>query len=374
MKSRTGKLVLITFVAVAVLALCWRLFPGQIRGSETTADQTSPPGVPITVVAAGTGNLTSALTYTGTIAPAKTITLAPKVTGQIMGLSAREGHTVGRGELLVEIDVEQFTLALARLEAKIEQTQLNLAHQETELERFTQLYEGEAISQQQYEQATLARNLAAATLREAEAALAEAQANLANGTLYAPEGGTVLTVHKETGDLAVTGQPLVTIAAGTGLEVVVPVVEGDLPLIEPGLPVLLQWPGIAEPVAGKVEKIHPSLDPMTHRAQVTIAIPGDYRKGVKPGMSATASIVLAEENEALVVPTHSLVEQDDGTWAVYVIADDVATLTTVEVGTSADGLTAITGLEPGDLVAAGNIGQLYDGAPVAIFAQEELSQ
>lgn len=157
-----------------------------------------------------------------------------------------------------------------------------------------------------------------------------------------------------------------------GLQVELPITETDLSYIHTGMEALLYLPGAEEQVSSTIAHIDPSLDPASRTARARAHIPPEYASTVKPGMSAQADLILARETAVPAVPASSLIRQDDGSWAVYRIGEDRAKKVAVEVGLTDGRYTAIKGLNPGDTVAADNTGQLYDGAPVYIFNQEEM--
>jgi membrane fusion protein (multidrug efflux system) len=87
---------------------------------------------------------------------------------------------------------------------------------------------------------------------------------------------------------------------------------------------------------------------------------------LKPGSFATARIEQASERPAVLVPA-AAVRRDAGTARVFVLSDNRAEERIVTVGQSAgDQLVEIvTGLKPGETVAASSVDQLVDGARVA---------
>lgn len=359
----------LVFVLVAVLVIVGlRIVMGRVKDTSKTGSATSS-AIPVTVASVARRDIVSSLTYTGTVTPARSVALAPKVTGQILSIPYAEGTWVQAGELLVQIDPEQFAAAVTRLEAKVEQVRLSSAHQEAEFARFEPLWQEQAISEQQYEKAKLARDLAAASLREAEAALEEARANLANTEIRAPEDGVLLNILAEPGDLAVTGKPIITFASGRDRVVEISVIEQDLPHISTGMKAFLAFSEIDQPLTSAITHIDPALDPVSRTARVRVAVPEEALTKVRSGMSAQVTLVLSEEKNVLAVPARSLVREDDGTPTVYVIRDGRAEKRAVRVGESDGDYTQIEGLSEGNTVAVDGISQLYDGAAVFVFTE-----
>lgn len=109
-------------------------------------------------------------------------------------------------------------------------------------------------------------------------------------TIYAPQGGIVITKHAKEGDYVQTGSPIYTIADMSELWVFFDAFEADLPWVRYGQPVTFEtetYPG--EKFTGQVAFIQPTLDEKTRtiRLRVNVKNPGGR---LKPGMLARGVI------------------------------------------------------------------------------------
>ncbi|HHV08167.1 MAG TPA: efflux RND transporter periplasmic adaptor subunit [Firmicutes bacterium] len=361
-------------VAVAIIGVFLAMYGlrGKLSDPVPVSAQESPSAVPVRTAEAGKRTILSTLDYTGTVAPAQVVTLAPKITGHITSVSVGEGDSVRAGDVLITIDNEQLQASLARLEAKVEQAQLNLDQQQLEFDRLAQLHEAAAISEQQYDKALFGLNLAAATLKEAQAALTEARLNLVNTKIVAPNNGKILQLMAEPGDLATMGKPLLVLSGGHDLIVETQVIEKDLAQIKAGMNTQLSFPGINQAFTSTVNHIDPSLDPMSRSARVKVSVPAEAPATVLPGMSADVTFILAEVQETLSIPTRALVQTSDSENTVFVITDNKAKLQPVKTGIADSAYVEILeGITMGDVVATDGKEQLYNGAPVFIFNDHE---
>ena len=116
---------------------------------------------------------------------------------------------------------------------------------------------------------------------------------------------------------------------------------------------------------GKVKYIGDLLDPDTRTVRVRVAI--DNRDGLfKPGMFARVSLVLAQRENALLVPEQAIVPRGDGQFAFRVV-EGKARLTKVETGLRRPGEVEVTsGLEAGQTIVADGQLKLQDGAAVSL--------
>ncbi|NMC19551.1 MAG: DUF3347 domain-containing protein [Thermogutta sp.] len=109
-------------------------------------------------------------------------------------------------------------------------------------------------------------------------------------TIYAPQGGIVITKHAQEGDYVQTGSAIYTIADMSELWVFFDAFEADLPWVRYGQPVTFEteaYPG--EKFTGQVAFIQPTLDEKmrTIRLRVNVENPAGR---LKPGMLARGVI------------------------------------------------------------------------------------
>lgn len=163
-KTKVGTSVLVqvfkTLVSILILTGAiggaWALSLLKEKPAETTPEQLVPQ-VRVSEVKPYQGNLDLAIT--GTVVPHREVRLAAEVGGRIAYRSeaCRAGSLVQKGDLLVEIDPENFELALKTAEAEVSQSKVML--QET-AEEISGLKENVRLSNQQLEilQADFNRN------------------------------------------------------------------------------------------------------------------------------------------------------------------------------------------------------------------------
>jgi len=109
-------------------------------------------------------------------------------------------------------------------------------------------------------------------------------------TIYAPQGGIVITKHAKEGDYVQTGSPIYTIADMSQLWVFFDAFEADLPWVRYGQPVTFEteaYPG--EKFTGRVAFIQPTLDEKTRTIRLRVNVENP-RGRLKPGMLARGVI------------------------------------------------------------------------------------
>jgi multidrug efflux pump subunit AcrA (membrane-fusion protein) len=125
----------------------------------------------------------------------------------------------------------------------------------------------------------------------------------------------VVARHKQTGDLAVPGAPLLTLESGRGLLFETFVAEGQVAAIAAGQPVQINIDGLPAPLKGMVSRVVRSGDPVSRSYQVKIALPETV--GLMSGMFGRAAFGLGA-SPAPLVPRRALVERG-GLTGIFVV-------------------------------------------------------
>lgn len=215
------------------------------------------------------------------------------------------------------------------------------------------------------------RASAQASLRSAQAQLSSAQFNRDRAELTAPFAGTVVAVASQVGEqisqtsVGTSGTTgFIIIAALDELVVTAEFAEGDVVGIQPGQSVRLDFDAIpGESRDGQVTEVAPygRVDPSGASLttyEVTISVP-QAPTGLRPGMTAQASITTEERLQVVAAPVTAIVETADG-FVVQVQLDDGSVRTTpVEIGIRGGyWVEILSGLSAGDRVVTGSDGTL----------------
>ncbi|MEO0108033.1 MAG: efflux RND transporter periplasmic adaptor subunit [candidate division WOR-3 bacterium] len=186
----------------------------------------------------------------------------------------------------------------------------------------------------------------------------------------APITGVVAKVNLDPGSLVGPGVPLAAIVDIDNLKVTVGVIEAEIGKVAVGLPADISVPAYPDRrFRGQVTNILPLVDPLSHTGKVEVMIPNPDQR-LKPGMSATVSLVLGRKDEALVVPRKTIIEKM-GEKYVFTYAGGIAHRRNVTTGyEEADRVEVCDGLMPGDTVITTDLNVLKDGSRVRFQAQD----
>jgi len=187
------------------------------------------------------------------------IELVAPVSETIKAIHAERGERVSKGELLVELDPTFAHAEVTRAEAGLASARTAEHVAADDLERTRKLRRSRVASQQDLERAGLARDEAAARLRDAEAQLDAAHKRLADLSLTSPVDGVLDQLPFDEGERVPAGA-VVAIVLGDALPWVrVWIPEESFVRVLPGTPAEVRIDGIDAPLRGRVLDV--SRDP-----------------------------------------------------------------------------------------------------------------
>lgn len=363
-------------VAAAALGLS-----GGLGGSVTVETATVTSAYPSQAV--------TTLNATGYVVAQRKAAVASKATGRLEWLGVMEGSRVKKDEVIARLESrdvaaarEQAAANVTVIEANFEQAQAELRDANRNLARWRELFQDNYISHLELDTAVARADKARAATRSSEAAIAVARANLKAAEvafdqtlIRAPFDGVVLTKNANVGDNITpfssamdTKGAVVTIADMSTLEVEADVAESSLGQITVGQPCEIQLDAIpATRFAGVVNRIVPTVD----RAKATVMVKigfTDRDRRILPDMSAKVAflsreIAPADRKSVTAVPRQAVIERD-GQKVVFIIKDDRAVRTTIEIGRALGDLIEVSGIQTGEKIVLAPLDKLTDGTRV----------
>jgi len=292
-----------------------------------------------------------------------------RVAGKITRREVELGQHVQAGQVLAQLDPQDYRLAAdaARAQQAAALTNRDLA--QADLARYRELRAQNFISGAELERRESTFKAAQAQLEQSQAQL-RSQGNQASyTTLVADVPGIVTAVEAEPGQVVTAGATVVRIAQDGARDVVFAVPEDDVRLIPLGSPVAVRgWVG-GQTLEGKVREVAASADPVTRTYGVKVAIDAAAAPALGATVYARPKALSRSGAPVLKLPTSAL-RADGGATAVWVLDRDTMTVRSqrVQVDT-ADGNEAVvtSGLAPGATVVVAGVHVLSPGQKVAIY-------
>jgi len=295
--------------------------------------------------------------------------LSFRVGGKLVQRQAELGQRVTAGQLLAQIDAQDYRVAADAAAAQLIAAQSNRDVAAADLKRYQGLFDQGFISAAELERRQANDKAAQAQWRQAQAQNT-VQGNQSNYTqLQADGSGVVTSIDASAGQVVAAGQVVLRLALDGPRDVVFSVAEDKLAVLKAGSVVdVRQWSD-GKTWEAKVRDVSASADAVTRTFVVKAAMP----KEANPVLGSTVTVLLRAartgEKPRLKLPTSAL-RSEAGATSVWLL--DSATMTVkpqvVQV-TTADGNEAVvdTGLQAGDQVVISGVHVLTPGQKVSIF-------
>ena len=381
--ARAGGTRLLPILAVVLVAAC-----GQTQQNE--GFHGFPPAE-VTTIKLEPKTLPATYEYVGQTTGSKEVEIRARVTGILERKLFQEGAPVKAGQQLFLIDPKPLQAQVAALDAEVVRAQAQKAQAERELSRLKPLAERKAVGQKEADDAASNLDMANASVKAAQAKLAESQLSLGYTQVTAPITGLSSRAPKSEGSLVTANDTLLTtvwqvdpiwipfsVAENEQLALNRAVTEGRLTLPKDNayeVQVILA-DGSTVARKGKINfsdtRINPATGTFEMRAEIS-----NVDQLLKPGQFVRVKLMGAVRNNALAVPQVAVMDSPQGKF-VYVAAKDkdgkdVAAVRQVTLGewTTSDGTNlwiVDSGLKAGDVVIVDGVSKLRPGAPIVLAA------
>jgi HlyD family secretion protein len=270
--------------------------------------------------------LTVSVTATGTLEARNVVAVGSEVSGRIKRVLVEDNARVTKGQALAQIDPEIFSAQLEQTRALLDQAAAQLRQaRATQREtaqlraRDRELHARGVVSAQELESATAAAeraeaavSLAAANLRQATANVQVAAANLTKTEIRSPIDGIVLSHTVEEGQTVVAAfqTPVLFQIAGDlrELELSVDVDEADIGKVREGQVARFTVAAYDDrSFDATVTTVHNASRVVDRVVSYEAELAVDNRGlELRPGMTATAQIIVTELDRELLVPSQAL--------------------------------------------------------------------
>ena len=258
------------------------------------------------------GDLTQAVTATGTLNPVTNVTVGSQISGIILKLYADWNSPVKANQVIAQLDAATYKAAVMQAEGDLANAKAGLELSQIQARRAGQLFKDKLISESDHDTAIANLHQAQALVQIKEASLVNMKVNLERCTIYSPVDGTVISRNVDIGQTvaASLSAPTLFVIANdlAQMQIDAAVSEADIGAIEEGQTVNFTVDAFPDrKFTGKVRQIRNSpttvQNVVTYDTVIEVSNP-DLK--LRPGMTANASIITAQRNGVLKVPNVAL--------------------------------------------------------------------
>lgn len=350
------------------------------------------------VVRARVMELSQGLAISGTLKAVNSAVLKARVSGELQGLTVREGDFVTAGQVLARIDATEYRLRLAQVKSQADSARAQVEIAQRQYDNNKALVDQGFISRTSLDTSLANLNAAQATYRAALSGADVSARSVGDTVLRAPIAGQVSQRLAQSGERVGIDSRIVEIVDLSRLELEAALGAAESVAVRLGQVAELSIEGSAQPVLGRVSRINPSAQAGSRSVLAYLSIDNPASSGQGPGAASGPALrqgMFAQGTlgtsrvSVLSVPLTS-VRTDKPVPFIQLIESDRIVHRSVTPGPRgrarsnmpgrsagsavADGDTfvAVQGVESpvaeGALVLRGHIGLLREGTPVRFTA------
>lgn len=332
--------ILMALILCAAVAVGWLIMGHDEKRGGIGMSTIAATPVPVEVARIQRGPIELKRTFSGELEAFAEFVVAPKVNGRVERFFVNIADKVERGQVVAELDNDEYIQAVAQAEADLEVARANLFEAESaqvialrEFKRTESLLNRGIASQSEYDAARQELHSKEAQLKVAAAQVKKAEssletANIRLGYTQVTAGWTgggeqrvVAERYMDDGQTVAANAPLLLIVELHPIIGVIFVTEKDYARLKPGQLVSLKTDAYPdEHFTGRIDRIAPVFRKSTRQARIEMIIDNPKHQ-LKPGMFIRVSVVLAKVTDAVIVPEQALTKRNDKNGIFLVSAD-----------------------------------------------------
>ena len=253
------------------------------------------------------GEITEAVTATGTLECITQVDVGTQVTGIVAKLFADFNSVVTEGQLIAEIDKTTLEADLQSADAQLESSRLEYEYAKKNYERDEALHQKQLISDYDYETSRRDYLVAKSDYERMQANRVSAARNLSYAEITSPMDGIVISREVEIGQTVVSNMEvanLFTIGDLDKMQVVADVDEADIGSVKVGQNAQFTVDAFPDDIFyGRVTqvRISPTTDTNVTTYEVLISTSNPDHKLI-PGLTANVTINVMEEKDVMMLP------------------------------------------------------------------------
>jgi multidrug efflux system membrane fusion protein len=376
-RNRNIAIVVVIVVIILAIVLLRSRTAANDAKAKAAAASTRDRAVPVSVEPVVARDVPVYLDGLGNVNALNTITIKPRIDGQLLRFNFQEGQIVQAGAEIALIDPAPSEAQLAQAQANRFKDEATLENTRHDLQRFADLSRAGVIPQQQYDTQQAQLRVNEGTIKADDAQIQQARLNVAYCHIKTPITGRVGIRFVDPGNMvhAADANGLVAITQMQPIAALFTLPEDQLQAVtqhaKPGGFPVEAWSrdGTTLLATGRLLTIDNQIDPNTGTFRCKAVF--DNRDGALfPNQFVNARLQVDTRQHALTVPTAAVQHGAQGTYVYVVKPDKSVDMRPVQVA-MAEGTTSVlaSGVSEGDQVVVEGADKLQPKSKVEIGGQ-----
>ncbi|MGD0860415.1 MAG: efflux RND transporter periplasmic adaptor subunit [Terracidiphilus sp.] len=369
----TSLLLLLLLIAIIVLVI----HKNEVKAAAAKrALAAVKPSVTVTVATAAKGSIGIYLDAIGTVTPVYTANIVAQASGVLTAVHYSEGQFVQKGDALADIDPRPYQAQLLQAQGTLERDTNVLAQAQMDVDRYRTAWAGNGISKQLLDDQEKIVLQDQGTVKNDQGAVNYDQVQLGYCHIIAPISGRVGLRLVDPGNVvqASAATVLAVITQMQPTTVIFTMPEDSLGQVQARMRKVHTLPVEAwdrsqttKIAAGKLQTIDNQIDTTTGTVKLR-ALFENKNGALYPNQFVNTRLLVNTLDGVTLVPSGAV--QHNGQAAfLYAIANGTASVRNVTTGVSDGGMTAVTGINPGEVVATSSFDKLQAGSKVVVSKQ-----
>src|ERR1035441_1283032 len=367
-------LLLLLLLAVVVVAIIHEN-NAKAAAAKRAAAAVKPP-VTATVATATKGNIGVYLDAIGTVTPVYTTSTAAQASGVLTAVHYSEGQFVQKGGALIDIDPRPYQAQLLEAEGTLERDTNVLAQAQMDVDRYRTAWARNGISKQLLDDQEKIVLQDQGTVKNDQGAVNYDQVQLSYCHITAPIAGRTGLRLVDPGNVVQAGAStvLVVITQMQPTTIIFTVAEDSLGQVQARMRKVHTLPvdawdraQTAKLASGKLFTINNQIDTTTGTIKLRALF--DNRNGALfPNQFVNTRLLVNTLDGVTLVPS-AAIQRNGQVEFLYVISNGIASVRNITTGVSDGGMTAVAGINPGEVLATSSFDKLQSGSKVVVSKQ-----
>lgn len=306
------------------------------------------------VVIAKSGVIDSVVNFTGDLSPVKQTIISAEVDARINKVWVDEGQLVKAGQALADLDTLDLAQAVSQQEAAVASAQAQLLLSQQKKDKEKELLDQGFISKIAYDELVTDYKAKLQNYKAQAALLTRTKKQLADTHITAPFDGIIYQKAVQPGQLALKNTKLFALANLSQLEIKAAIPSDKINSIKVGLPVVFRAETDSVAHNGTISRINQVAELGTRSYMVYISFANTGAE-LKAGQFVKGQIILASLKDQLQI-TCDAIRDNNGDYVLSLIDGKVVSRPIkIVLQNSASGQCAVSGVNSGEQVLAGNV-------------------